>query len=245
MRPGAEREYLSFIEEHRLPIWREMHKRGDVASLETIRLTRDLKRDEGVPDWNLLQVGCVPEHGNGAAFFELERAMVDELFARQPSLREEQASLASILRCESLRTTPNSHSPQPIDSVRERYNDTLLSVECIRVQPEALEHYQELMIRNAGPASREMHDEGFTFSFIPLETEHVILETEGMPGWNQLHVLALLPEHTDDFIGRFSEAITRANPESGGYDGYFGELDGMRDRPRWSVGRYVASLRIG
>jgi hypothetical protein len=241
VRSGAETEYIALLEEYVLPIWDAMRQRGTLSSMETIRLTRDLKRDARVPDWHLVQVGCVPGHLNGTSFFDTEKLMLGDL---PLSIRQDAARFATNLRCESLRTTPNSHSPVPIDSLRIRRDDVRLSVECIQVRQEALERYQQLMILNAGPAIRELRDGGFVYSFTPLETDEVVLQAEDMPQWNQLHVLALLPENMESFTSAFSDAISRANPKSGGYDGYFRDLDDLRERPRWSLGRYLSELRV-
>jgi hypothetical protein len=205
--------------------------------METIRLTRDLKRDEGIPDWNLVQIGCVPDGRDAALFFEAEAVLLRGIDTKA-------APLATIVRLETLRTTPQSHSPTAIDSLVSRRDDIRISVECINVKHEALERYQELMMLNAGPATRELRDEGFIYSFTPLETDTVLFEASGMPAWNQLHVLAFLPENIEGFTDRFSEAILKANPDSGGYEGYFAELDEIRNRPRWSFGLYLPELRV-
>ena len=37
---------------------------------------------------------------------------------------------------------------------------------------------------------------------------------------------------------------TTGGRQSGGFDGYFGVLDGIRHRPRWSLGRWVDELTV-
>lgn len=241
---GRQADYIDFLRRTMIPLWEGLHSQGVLERIDTIKLGRALHADEGLPEWDLVQVGRVADGALGKDFFGHENDLKGKLAGNAADLEQE---LASIMRTESLRTTPNSHLPLPTASVAARRPEVRLSIEVIRVTPteEALSEYQRLMILNAGPASRRLRDAGFTYNFVPLETDEVLFEADGMPGWNQLHVIGMLPENMESHVATYDRALRDVNPESGGFEGYFGVLDSIRHRPRWSFGRWLDDLAVG
>jgi hypothetical protein len=243
IRPGAIDDYLRFSAQALLPVWLELHAEHVVESIDTIRLTRPLHVDEGIPEWHVLQVGRVPTGVNAEQFFSQELEVRTQHPGAEPGIEDD---FATVMRCETLRTTPDSHLPSPREDLAGRRSEVRLSVEVINVTPTpaALDEYQHLMMINAGPANRKMRDEGIIYNFTPLETERVLSVAQGMPAWNQLHVMGMVPENMNEHVAFFDAALRHVNPASGGFDGYFGVLDGIRHRPQWSLGRWVDDLSV-
>lgn len=178
---GRLEEYLDLTGTAVLPVWRVMKTEGTIESLDTIRLTRPLHVDEGIPDWHVITVGRVGDGQTAERFFTRETELIYEGSVRTGF----EDGLATVMREETLRTTPNSHHPTPRPDLVARRQDVRLSVEMINVTPtpEALAEYQRLMMINAGPASGRLCDEGWLYSFVPLETDRVLRAADGMPPW--------------------------------------------------------------
>lgn len=231
--------YAAFLREHYLPAWNAMRNDHIITSLATVLTTEIREQRPNVPAWNIVQVGRVPDGALATTFFEAEI----EALGRTA---ETSVPPGVTLRCETLRTTPNSHSPNPTAASLARRDDVIISVEYIHVtpSPQALEQYQRLMVESSGPAMRLLVESGAAYSFVPLETDTVLSKSAEMPDWNQLHFVAMFPVPRSEFRARFDEAITRVNPASGGFDGVFSRFDEIRTKPRWDIGRELAKLRI-
>lgn len=241
VRPEMMDEYLLYVRDVLRPIWIKAHDTNELESLDVIRLIRSIHADEGIADWNLVQVGRVPDAERASTF-------LDRLATEGSTLDHglDPEAYCILKREEILRTTPRAHSPDHAPSVSVGRSSVRLSVEVIDVNDNKadLERYRQLMGINAGPAIRNLRDKGLVYNFVPLETEEVRFASPDMPSWNQLHILGLIPETAESFVEHFDRALREVNPDSGGYEGYFGTLDGLRHRPRWSIGRWITDLSV-
>jgi hypothetical protein len=238
-------EYAGFLEQRYLPAWRALRADNVIESMSTVLVTQVRAQLAGVPDWNIVQIGRVPDGGDPMAFFDAEGEAAQRLSPAAVSVATH-APRAATLRWETLRTTPNSHSPSPAASSEGRRGDVVVSLEYIHVTPtlEALRRYQQLMAESSGPAMRDLVRSGFAYNFVPLETDTVIYQALEMPDWNQLHVMGMFPTGAAEFRAEFDAALRRANAGSGGFDAVFGEFDQIRTKPRGDLGRELAALRI-
>jgi hypothetical protein len=237
--------FAAYLHQYYVPAWDRMRADRVIESIATFLTTQTLEQFPELPRWNILQVGRVPDGAIATTFFETEREAVGRLGHTGHRTETDDPSVVT-LRCETLRTTPNAHSPTPTTACLARRDDVIMSVEYIRVTPtpEALEEYQRLMVQSSGPAMRLLVDAGVAYNFMPLETDRVLSQSAPMPDWNQLHLMGMFPVPPAAFKAQFDDAITRANPTSGGFEGVFRRFDAIRTKPRWDLARELAALRI-
>jgi hypothetical protein len=238
-------EYARFLEERYLPAWRALRDDNVIQSMSTVLVTQVRERQDGVPDWNIVQVGRVPDGGDALAFFDAEGETAQQL-SPDAGGAATQAPRAATLRWETLRTTPNSHNPNASSASEGRRGDVTVSLEYIHVTPtmDALQRYQQLMAESVGPAMRDLVRAGAAYNYVPLETDTVVYQALEMPDWNQLHVTGMFPAGAAEFRAQFDAALRRVDARSSGYAGVFGEFDKLRTKARWDRSRELAALRI-
>jgi hypothetical protein len=229
----AERDaYVAHLEEIGMPVWRSLQQDGLLADRLVLEQKSVASRLEGVPPWNFLQMTRLADGIDPERYLEA---------ARQRLVAAGFSPPGKLLRVEILESTPRSFYPMPREedpAVEMEY-----FIEYINVFDGFLGEYRESMVVNSGPAVGRLVDDGLVRMFIALETRSVEYADDGMPSWNQIHVLAT-PADTEFPAEAFDRALREVNPAGGGFADVFGRLDDIRTKPRESVSREVTSLRI-
>lgn len=233
--PPPERDaYVEYLVANARPVWASLRRDGLLdrrTVLEQVSVATEL---EGVPPWNFLHLAQLTPGVDPEEFLAEERRRMEAAAFAPPG---------QLLRVETLESTPNSFHPTP---ARSDAGDLRLEhiIEYINVFDGHLDEYRRSMIVNSGPAIGRLVAQGLVYTFQALETESVEHLADGMPRWNQIHVMATVVG-ADFPPGAFDQALRAVNPEGGGYEGVFGRLDDIRNKPRETVNREVSELAVG
>jgi hypothetical protein len=232
--PDERDAYVSHLEVTAMPVWRSLQKDGLLADRIVLEQTNVPSAIDGLKSWNFLQLARLSEGVDIETYMKAEEERLSAVGFAPPG---------QLLRVESLESTPRSFYPLPSRASIREDQQLKFFVEFIKVFDGFLDEYRDNMLVNSGPAIGRLIDEGVLYSFIALETRSIDHVHEGMPKWNQIHVMA---HHGSivNFIAAYDRALREVNPESGGLIRVFMRLDQIRKKLKESMNREVRSLRI-
>jgi hypothetical protein len=225
--------YVAHLESACMPVWRSMHEDGLLADRMVLEQTEVASVQDGVPPWSLLHLARIADGVSAEEFLEAESNRLATAGCSPPG---------QLLRVEVLESTPKSFYPMPVGTAGDE-PELQFFIEYINVFEGFLDEYRDSMIINSGPAVGRLVDAGLVVMFIALETRSVTHADASMPRWNQIHVMAD-PAGAEFPAAAFDRALREVNPDGGGFEEVFGRLDHIRDKPRESINREIASLRV-
>ncbi len=195
--------------------------------------------EPGTPGWNFVISSQLAEGANADSFLQ----------AVEKRKGCESAAGVEVRRMETLRTTPNSNYARTTaaDDLKARESKVEFSIEYIAVKatPETLGRYRETMRLDHGPAAGVMIRDGWMFSAVALEKVKVNYNQPGMPNWNQIHFVGVLPGKDRMAVRDAADAALRqVNPGNGGYEGVTGSVASIRTMPRVDLARELFELAV-
>ncbi len=182
VRPDMEQQFIDFVRECNVPLWKELRSKGVLSNASVFELFEmESVLHEGQP-WSFL---LIAELG--------PRTSLDELFAATPDptcQQQSEGSAFTILSEQRLSCTPNScyGSPEPSYVDAEAGIDYLIEFIGVEDTPASLTKYHDLMANYFGPANGLLVARGMLHCFVALETTATLFEIPGVPVWNQIHI---------------------------------------------------------
>ncbi len=239
--PTTRDKFVSCLQEVARTSWKRSQQAGDLADVSVYETTRVSIPEAGSPDWNFLILTHLPmrlslqSHASARKVMSLSAtrcAKIDGVETR---------------RVEMLRPTPKSSYPRtsPADdrAAVERQVEFVIEYIAVNDTETALAAYRESMGRNMGPAMGIMIPNGTFFSFLALETVAVEFTQPSMMRWNQIHIRGFYPEKGQSSPG--TDSVLRfVNPGGAGAAGFFGELQGIRTKPREDIATQLVELAV-
>jgi hypothetical protein len=241
--PAASRDaFVTCLLTKELPFWRRLKKARHLVTSSVFESISVVSSEAGIPSWNFLLLTQIPP----------DTSADRSIKSNGHSLKNEPCELAvgAILRrVEMMRTTPNSNYARATTAgdIVARKSKTNYVVEYIAVKDtqDARNRYRDNMRINVGPAESLLIQDGWDLSFVALETVSVEFSGAGMPNWNQIHIGAYT-ERSSTKAGELANdaALRRVNPQSGGLDGVYGDLDSYRTKPKTDNARQLFELAV-
>jgi hypothetical protein len=225
--------YVDGLAEHGVPVWRALKDDGLLAARDLYEQVSVVKEREGVPAWHYLHLDVMAQGGAPGEFLRRQGA---DLTAAGADFGD-----AHVLRVEIAESTPLAYHPAPGGAEGEA---AVFSVEYIDVHEPFLGEYRLTMMRNVGPAFAAMVEAGDVLSFQAFETKAVVFARDGLPGWNQIHLIGCRADGMESLWPDLDAALQRVNPEGHGIKEVFGHLPEIRDILRMNVCRRVAALSL-
>lgn len=226
--------YLDGLAEHGVPLWRALKADGLLAARDLFEQASVVKERDGAPAWRYLHLDVMAQ---GAEPGEYLRRQGDGLKAAGAGFGD-----AEVLRVEIAERTPLGYHPAP--GTAFGHQAPVFMVEYIDVHEPFLNEYRLTMMLNAGPAFAAMVEAGDVHSFRALETKAVVFARDGLPGWNQIHLIGCRPDGMERLWPDLDAALRQVNPEGHGLKEIFGRLPEIRDILRMNVSQRVAALSL-
>lgn len=143
-----------------------------------------------------------------------------------------------VIRLELLITTPESTYPLPQRKAKKRLAKPFYAVEYVDVKKNYLKEFQNIMIKNNGPAMKYiMEHTKWCYNFYALETVHIYDHNPNYPTWNQIHVIGLFVESVFCYKKDFTSGLKEASGVS--FDANFSRLREIRTMLYKTIGRKV------
>jgi hypothetical protein len=236
---SAQRDaFVACLAQNDLPFWRALKGNGLLARVSVFETTSLTKSEPGVPAWNFVISSQLAQDANADS-------LVQAVEKRRGC---ENAPGVEVRRMETLRSTPNSNYARTTaaDDLKAREWKVEFLIEYIAVKdtPEALHRFGEFMRLYEGPPVGLLIRDGWMFSALALETVKVNYTQPGMPNWNQIHIVGIIPEKEKDPTAAKAAgaaAIRQLNP---GKNGYVADLNSIRTHPRDDHARELFELAV-
>jgi hypothetical protein len=229
--------FIAHLRAHDVSAWRKLRARGMLRDHRVYQFVRPRRPGIERPAWNFLLVAELVPGVEAGAYLDAEAGVVRHT--------PEHDALFKLLRMEVLEATEASYHPTPGPGPAGREDRATYWIEYIVVKPEKayLDEYRAHMATALGPAFREFAGRGHVFNFRAMETRRVMRTTSGIPDWNQIHIVGLLPENEPIAWATFDSLVDRGKPTRGGSDAIFSRLDSIRTKPREDMMVELTGLR--
>ena len=226
--------YLDGLAEHGLPVWRALKDDGLLAARDLFEQVSVLKERDGAPQWRYLHLDVM---GQGAEPNQFLRRQGESLKAAGAELAD-----AQVLRVEFVERTPLGYHSTPDKAFG--HEAPVFAVEYIDVHEPFLNEYRLTMMLNVGPAFAAMVEAGNIHSFRAFETKAVVFAEDGLPDWNQIHLIGCRADRMERLWPDLDAALQQVNPEGHGLKEVFGRLPEIRDILRMNISQRVAALSL-
>jgi hypothetical protein len=240
---SLQRTYITFLQEHALPLWLLLKQEGLLASRSTLELVMVRAETRAWPIWNYVHLTRIPDGGDAQVYLQAEAERKKALWERVRGAEQVEKTLCEVRRVEILASTPGYYHPLPTAEGQQRAGEVYQATWYVDVQTPYLQEYRDLMTTVFGPASKATSAAGWNYNFLALETTAVEFTQQGMPAWNQIH--------TGGYFGSLSwkqlevELMSlAAKPEHQQLGSAFARLEQIRTIPREEISREVRSLHI-
>ncbi|HJO71402.1 MAG: hypothetical protein QF450_05435 [Rhodospirillales bacterium] len=225
--------YVDGLAEHGVPVWRALKDDGLLASRCLYEQVSVMKERKGVPAWPYLHLDVMAQGAEPGEFLRRQGA---DLTAAGADFGN-----AHVLCVEIAESMPLGYHEAAEGA---ESGAAVFTVEYIDVHEPFLDEYHLTMMRNVGPAFAAMVEAGDVLSFRALETKAVVFARDGLPGWNQIHLIGCRPDRVERLWPDLDAALQRGAPEGRGIKEFFGPLPEIRDILRMNVSRRVAALSL-
>ncbi len=226
--------YLDGLAEHGVPVWQALKGDGLLVARDLFEQVSVVKERDGAPAWRYLHLDVMAQ---GVEPGEFLRRQDDGLKAVGAGIGD-----AQVLRVEIAERTPLGYHPTPGEEFGQA--TPAFTVEYIDVHEPFHNEYRLTMMLNVGPAFAAMVESGGIHSFRALETKAVVFARDGLPGWNQIHLIGFRADGMERLWPDLDTALQRVNPEGHGLKGVFGRLPEIRDVLRMNVSQRIAALSL-
>jgi len=198
---ATEHEFISYLQNQYLPIWRKLKDENILHELSVFKLT---KTDSTTADRHLLNYLILAQLCPGIKARDFLKV---ENLTTNPVAKD--SSSFQILRTEELHCVPNAYFPA-LSS--EGVAEITFLVEFIAVKDSAqfLKEYHDLMNVYFGPLNGALVKEGKLYNIYMMETMEVFFQMDDRLTWNQIHLSGDFPEYKDlDWDSLYTDSFVR------------------------------------
>lgn len=200
-------------------------KQEEVREISIYSQKKSVEKEGNFIAWNFLALIELESEGDGKGVATKLRNMDNELSIE-------------MIRLELLVTTPESTYPVAQEKARKRRFKPFYAVEYVDVKKDNLKEFQDIMIKNNGPAMKYiMENSKWCYNFYALETVCIYYHNTGYPSWNQIHVIGLYLESVICYKKDFTKGLELAGKVS--FEQNFTRLKQIRTMLYKTIGKKI------